>query len=132
MKKSPAKEYTKESGRKPILGLMADESNARRNAWMQTGCNAFDLKEPQSQPMAFWTEQDILQYLKKYNPGSAYVFGNGLANTLVAGSTPNPYLTWSTSRTYNVGVDFGFFDNRLTGTIDVFYKKESDILGIIG
>ena len=53
-----------------MLGLMADESNARYIAWLKTGCNAFDLKEPQSQPMAFWTEQDILQYLKKQKENS--------------------------------------------------------------
>lgn len=75
MKKAPAKKYTKESGRKPMLGLMADESKARHDAWLKTGCNAFDLKEPQSQPMAFWTEQDILQYLKKYDVPYCSVYG---------------------------------------------------------
>lgn len=75
MKKAPAKKYTQESGRKPMLGLMADESNARYTAWLKTGCNAFDLKEPQSQPMAFWTEQDILRYLKKYDVEYCSVYG---------------------------------------------------------
>ncbi len=68
-------------------------------------------------------------YLQKYNTGSGYIFGNNLANTIVAGSTPNSTLTWATSSTYNGGLDFGFFDNRLSGTIDGFYRKEVDILG---
>ncbi len=51
------------------------------------------------------------------------------ANTIVAGDTPNPTLTWATSTTYNGGLDFGFFNNRLSGTLDVFYRKEVDILG---
>lgn len=68
-------------------------------------------------------------YLQKYNTGSSYVFGNNLANTIVAGSTPNTTLTWATSSTYNGGIDFGFFNNRLSGTVDGFYRKEVDILG---
>ena len=68
-------------------------------------------------------------YLQKYSTGSTYVFGNNLANTIVAGATPNPTLTWATSTTYNVGLDFGFFNNRLSGTFDAFYRKEVDILG---
>lgn len=76
MKKRPAKKYTKESGRKPMLGMMASESKARRDAWMKTGCNAFDLKEPQSQPMAFWTEQDVLEYIRRFNVPYATVYGD--------------------------------------------------------
>ena len=76
MKKKPAKKYTKESGRKPMLALMADESKARHDAWLNTGCNAFNLKEPQSQPMAFWTEQDVLHYIKKYDVPYCSVYGD--------------------------------------------------------
>jgi 3'-phosphoadenosine 5'-phosphosulfate sulfotransferase (PAPS reductase)/FAD synthetase len=75
MKKKPSAKYEKETGRKPILGLLADESIKRRDAWMKTGCNAFDLKRPQSQPLAFWTEQDILHYLKKYDVPYCPVYG---------------------------------------------------------
>ena len=76
MKKNPAKEYEKETGRKAIIGMLADESVKRREAWMKTGCNAFDLKRPQSQPMAFWTEQDILHYIKKFNVPYCPVYGD--------------------------------------------------------
>lgn len=76
MKKNPSKRYEKETGRKPILAMMADESLKRRGAWMKTGCNAFDLKHPQSQPMAFWTEQDVLHYIKKYNVPYCSVYGD--------------------------------------------------------
>ena len=75
MKKKPSAKYEKETGRKPMLGLMAEESLKRKDAWLKTGCNAFDLKRPQSQPMAFWTEQDVLQYLKKYNVPYCSVYG---------------------------------------------------------
>ena len=76
MKKDPAKRYEKETGRKPILGLLAEESIKRASAWMKTGCNAFDKKREQSQPMAFWTEQDVLHYIKKYNVPIPSVYGD--------------------------------------------------------
>lgn len=40
----------------------------------------------------------------------------------------NPDLRWETSATADGGIDFGFFDNRLTGTVDYFYKKTTDVL----
>ena len=72
---------------------------------------------------------DAFSYLQKYKLGEKYIFGNNLANTIVAGATPNYALTWATSTTYNGGLDFGFFNNRLSGTFDAFYRKEVDILG---
>lgn len=66
MKKKPTKAYEKDTGRKPIIGTMAWESQNRRTAWLRHGCNAFDGKRPSSQPMSFWTEQDVLHYIQKY------------------------------------------------------------------
>jgi iron complex outermembrane receptor protein len=40
----------------------------------------------------------------------------------------NPDLKWETSTTTNVGVDFSVLNDRLSGTIDYFYKKTSDVL----
>lgn len=75
MKKKPAKKYEKESGRKPIVGTMACESMLRERAWQRTGCNAFDTKKPKSQPMSFWTEQDVFQYIIENNLPFASVYG---------------------------------------------------------
>lgn len=75
MKKEPAKRYEKETGRKPIVGTMACESNLRKVVWKKNGCNAFDSKRPISQPLSFWTEQDVLLYLKKYNISYAPIYG---------------------------------------------------------
>ena len=76
MKKKPSKLYEKMTGRKMITGMLASESKKRRNGWMKTGCNAFELDRPQSSPMAFWTEQDILHYIKKYNVPYCSVYGD--------------------------------------------------------
>ena len=75
MKKNPARSYERKTKKKPILGQLACESQKRENAWLRTGCNAFESSYPQSNPMAFWTEQDVLQYIKKYNIPIASVYG---------------------------------------------------------
>lgn len=76
MKKKPAKQYEKSSGRKPILGTMASESRLRYTKWLQHGCNAFDSKRPTSQPLSFWTEQDVLHYIKEFNVPYCPVYGD--------------------------------------------------------
>lgn len=76
MKKQPCKQYEKETGKKPILAQMAEESQKRLTEWLNSGCNGFNLKRPQSNPMGFWTEQDVLQYIKKYDIPIASVYGD--------------------------------------------------------
>ncbi len=66
MKKKPIKQYEKQTKKKPIIGTMASESQLRRQIWVRYGCNAFKKKRPTSQPMSFWTEQDVLLYIKLY------------------------------------------------------------------
>lgn len=76
MKKKPAKQFSKETGRKPFIGTLASESRLRYQKWIQHGCNAFEKGNPSSQPLSFWTEQDILQYLKKYDVPYCSVYGD--------------------------------------------------------
>lgn len=67
MKKNPAKKYEKETGLHPYIGTMAEESAQRKSNWIKYGCNAFEKTRPTSQPLSFWTEQDILQYIRDCN-----------------------------------------------------------------
>lgn len=76
MKKSPAHKYTKETGLMPITAQLAAESKLRTQKWMQNGCNAFGAKNPISNPMSFWTENDILQYIYENNIKVCCVYGN--------------------------------------------------------
>lgn len=76
MKKRPFKKYGKESGRKPFVGSLAEESQMRLKAWLREGCNAFDSSNPKSQPLSFWTEQDILRYLKEYTVQYCSIYGD--------------------------------------------------------
>ena len=43
----------------------------------------------------------------------------------------NSELTWEKLKEFNVGVDYGIFDNRITGTIDAYTRKSYDLIGVI-
>ena len=75
MKKNPSHDFTKRTGKKMITAQMASESRLRTQAWLKHGCNGFDMKIPVSNPMSFWTEQDVLLYIKTYNLPIASVYG---------------------------------------------------------
>ena len=75
MKKDPCKEYEKKTGRKPIIGTMAEESGIRLQRWMRHGCNAFEGDRPASNPLSFWTHKDILLYIVTRKLPYARVYG---------------------------------------------------------
>lgn len=76
MKKSPIRSYQRQTHLVPYVGTLAEESKLREQAWYKHGCNAFDSKKPISQPLSFWTEQDILQFIKDNGIEIASVYGN--------------------------------------------------------
>ena len=78
IKKKPIKKYIKENNRYPMVATLAEESEARRNAWLKTGCNYFDRSrtERQSKPLSFWLNQDILRYIKEYNTPLMPLYGD--------------------------------------------------------
>lgn len=71
MKKKPFRKIKKF----PIIGQLAEESEKRRRNWEKTGCNAFKSKYPQSNPLSFWTNNDILTYIHTSNLPIASVYG---------------------------------------------------------
>ena len=76
MKKAPAHAYGKSSGRFPITAQMAEESDLRKQQWLKNGCNGFGMKSPKSNPMSFWTEQDVLRFIKENEIKIASVYGD--------------------------------------------------------
>ncbi|QQT24278.1 MULTISPECIES: SusC/RagA family TonB-linked outer membrane protein [Sphingobacterium] len=68
-------------------------------------------------------------YQEKYRPAGGYMFGDRYYNGIAYGATPTQNLTWTTSKSINIGVDFGLINNKLTGVLDVFSRKETNILG---
>lgn len=101
MKKEPAHRYGKQTGRMPMTAQMASESKQRARQWLDNGCNGFDLKQPISNPMAFWTEQDVLLYIKENNLPIASVYGE----VVEVGSRLNGAEQLSLS-------DYGIFDKE--------------------
>ena len=79
-------------------------------------------------------QQDIpnayYPYLAVYrasNPLAQYQLGNKFYTTL----RPEPYdakIKWEQTSTLNVGLDFGFLEDKLTGSVELFQKKTSDLL----
>lgn len=62
--------------------------------------------------------------------GSAVQFGNSLYYM----GTPAAYdagIKWEQTATYNAGIDYGFLNNRISGSIDVYFKKTKDLLNTI-
>jgi 3'-phosphoadenosine 5'-phosphosulfate sulfotransferase (PAPS reductase)/FAD synthetase len=64
-----------------MTAQMASESRLREQQWLNNGCNGFDMKTPISNPMSFWTEQDVLQYIKQNNIPIASVYGDIVAKS---------------------------------------------------
>lgn len=72
-------------------------------------------------------------YLGTYTysePTAQYQFGNEFLNTL----RPEGYnanLKWEQTTTYNIGLDYGFFNDRLFGSVEGYYKETTDLLNVI-
>ena len=67
----------------------------------------------------------LLRY--SYNGGNYYRDGKWNKG-LKAASNPNPDLKWETAREFNVGIDWSVFNDRLSGSLDYYNKKTSDML----
>lgn len=57
-----------------------------------------------------------------------YILNNALATGLSQTAIANANLTWESTNIADIGLDFGALNNRLTGTVDYFYKKTDGIL----
>ncbi|SDK91945.1 TonB-linked outer membrane protein, SusC/RagA family [Pedobacter sp. ok626] len=57
-----------------------------------------------------------------YNYGTSYVTGTYPNNV------PNPKLGWEYTASLNMGLDFGLFKDRITGTVDVYQQKTNDLI----
>ncbi len=105
---------------------ISDENNLRDIKWLS------DLKLRLGWGMT--GQQDVntdYGYFAIYN---TYSNPQGTYNLLPDGTplyTPQAYdpnLTWETTTTYNIGLDWGIFDQRLTGSVDWYYRKTNDLL----
>ena len=80
-------------------------------------------------------QQDINQgdypflgsYYFNINSQSMY-YRNGAWSYLLQPNAYNPDLKWETTSTYNIGLDFGFLKNRISGSIDAYWRKTTDLI----
>jgi len=73
------------------------------------------------------------EYLPNYsisNDAAQYQFGTSFYN-MYRPAAYDPNLRWETTTNLNAAVDFGFKDNRITGSIDVFFRKTKDLLAVV-
>lgn len=62
--------------------------------------------------------------------GAYYQFGNTYIQTARPGGYDSK-LKWEETATYNLGIDYGFLSNRITGDIDIYYKQTSDLINMV-
>ena len=98
MKKEPAHEYHRRTGRNPITATMADESRLRTQKWIQNGCNGFHLSIPTSNPMSFWTEQDVLQYIYERKLPICSVYGDVVEDFNKEGKIEGQMSLWENDK----------------------------------
>lgn len=75
-------------------------------------------------------EKDI--FLNRYRDGianSQYQFGNQVIQSLIA-SEINPDLKWEETATMELGIDYGLFNNKVSGSLNFFQKNSTDLLFI--
>ena len=105
MKKQPAKKYEHDTGRVPFIGTLAEESILRQQSYLKTGCNAFNSKRPNSTPLGFWREQDVLEYIYTNNLPINKAYGEVLFKENDLGN--KTYYTTRCDRTGCVFCGFG-------------------------
>lgn len=70
----------------------------------------------------------VYQTKVKMSTGMLALNGGSNAALWVDDLMGNDDLSWETTKTFNVGLDFGFLNNRLTGNIDMYFSRTNDLL----
>jgi 3'-phosphoadenosine 5'-phosphosulfate sulfotransferase (PAPS reductase)/FAD synthetase len=81
LKRKPFRKYEKKTGFSPILGVMANDSHARKQKGVVKSCNSFDSKRPESNPMMFWNTDDVWEYIKQKELPYSSIYDMGYKNT---------------------------------------------------
>ena len=125
MKKKPAKQFEKKSGKKAIIGTMACESRIRYQAWLKYGCNSFEKNRCSSNPISFWTEQDILEYILKYDLTIPSVYGEIIETGRIIERMDGQHKELRTTKMQRTGCMFCGFGCHLKNPNQYQLLKES-------
>ncbi len=63
-----------------------------------------------------------------FNNSNKYYYGTEVTNGTILQSIGNPDITWETTTNYDAGIDFGFLNSRISGSVEYYYKKVSDMI----
>ena len=64
-----------------------------------------------------------------YSNSSAWLINGERVNTSNVPGLVSPFLTWERVKSWNIGLDFGLFNNKLQGTFDYFVRTTKDMVG---
>ena len=73
----------------------------------------------------------IARYIRSSDPYRMYDMGNDAWTFPLTPQAYDPMIKWETTVTYNAGLDFGFFNDRLTGSIDAYIRDTRDLLNSV-
>ena len=128
MKKTPVHNFYQKTGKTPIIATMAEESSLRESQYLRQGCNGFKNKIPTSTPIAFWTEQDILEYIDTYKIPIASVYGDVIKT--------DKYYTTGCQRTGCMFCGYGChldkYPNRFQRLAETHPKQYDYIINTLG
>ncbi len=97
-----------------MKGLTALSDLKLRGSWGKTGNQAF----ADYQQYATYTYS---------NPQAEYQFGNNFVST-IRPSAVDPNIKWEQTNSYDLGIDYGFFNQRVNGSLDWYTKKTTDLI----
>lgn len=66
--------------------------------------------------------------INTYEIGATYPFGGALNSGYYQGSFRLNTITWEKAKTWGVGIDFGLFNNKVTGSVDYYNRKTEGIM----
>jgi iron complex outermembrane receptor protein len=68
------------------------------------------------------------QYQQLYQPVGPYLYNGQIGQSYGVSQENNPDLKWEVRQSFNAGIDFSIFENRISGTVDFFHDHTSDLL----
>ncbi|MGL6100868.1 MAG: phosphoadenosine phosphosulfate reductase family protein [Fusobacteriaceae bacterium] len=103
LKKEPVRRYEKQTKRLPLIGVMAHESSLRKKDYIKNGCNNFTSNNPKSNPLGFWLEKDIWDYIElfKLEISKEYI-ENGCTRTGCCGCLFGQNIEYKKTGTHNI------------------------------
>ncbi|MEN5085080.1 TonB-dependent receptor [Sphingobacterium faecium] len=95
-----------------------EEESIKNLGWLSDGKLRFSLGSTGNEAIGDYTSRG------EFTLGTNYLDFSGAAPTVM----PNPSLTWETTHQYNLGLELGFFNNRILFSTDAYLKKTKDLL----